>query len=131
MSTFIQQQKKYMEEKTREFKHIQKIIQINKNTQPDSGDDFFVNQCRDLYELIRDLKKKNCSLIKLKNKLNKDIDCLNKKNMTLTKSSNSIKGSTTSTTQMLLDKNVLYNRHLIYKYNLVIGSIIIILMLFN
>ena len=131
MSTFVQQEKKYMEEKTREFKDIQKVIQINKNTQHDSGDDFFHHQCRDLSELIHDLKKKNCSLIKLKNKLNKDIHCLKKKNMSLTESSNSIKGSTTSTTQMLLDKNVLYNRHLIYKYNLVIGSIIIILMLFN
>jgi len=131
MSTFVQQEKKYMEEKTREFKQIQKVIQINKNTQPDSGDDLFVNQCGDLSKLIRDLKKKNCSLIKLKNKLNKDIHCLKKKNMSLTESSNSIDGSTTSTRQMLLDKNALYNRHLIYKYNLVIGSIIIILMLFN
>lgn len=131
MSTFVQQEKKYMEEKTRELKHIQKIIQINKNTQHDRGSRFFKIECGDLSKFIRDLKKKNCSLIKLKNKLNKDIHCLKKKNMSLTESSNSIKGSTTSTTQMLLDKNVLYNRHLIYKYNLVVGSIIIILMLFN
>ena len=83
MSTFVQQEKKYMEEKTRELKHIQKIIQINKNTQHDRGDDFFINECRDLSKLIRDLKKKNCSLIKLKNKLNKDIHCLNKKNQAI------------------------------------------------
>ena len=79
MSTFVQQEKKYMQEKTREFKDIKKLIQINKNTQHDSGDDFFHHQCRDLSELIHDLKKKNCSLIKLKNKLNKDIHCLKKK----------------------------------------------------
>ena len=131
MSTFIQQEKKYMEEKTREFNHIQASVKKNINTQHDRGDDFFAIQSGELTQFIHDLKKKNCSLIKLKNKLNKDIHCLKKKNMSLTESSNSIKGSTTSTTQMLLDKNVLYNRHLIYKYNLVIGSIIIILMLFN
>lgn len=131
MSTFIQQEKKYMEEKTREFKHIKKVIQTNINTQHNRGDDFFAIQSGELTQLIHDLKKKNCSLIKLKNKLNKDIYCLKKKNMSLTESSNSIKGSTTSTTQMLVDKNILYNRHLIYKYNLVVGSIIIILMLFN
>ena len=131
MSTFIQQEKKYMEEQAKILKHIQAVVKKNINTQHDRGADFFGTECRDLSRFINNLKKKNCSLIKLKNKLNKDIHCLNKKNMTLTKSSNSIKGSTTSTTQMLVDKNVLYNRHLIYKYNLVIGSIIIILMLFN
>lgn len=83
-----------------------------------------------LNSFITNLKKLHCHSIKFKKKIKKDIHCLKKTHNNLSNTTSDIHSNNNSTFQMLKDKTVLYNKNLVYKYNLIIGLIIIVLALF-
>ena len=133
MNSFKTSENKYLCVKKKQFNCLlQDVNKIFKNCE-ESKENLKSLQhynCK-FKKLINDLKAKNESLLTFKSKFKNDITILKNRNNTLINTSDAIHNSNTSTGQMLDDKNVQYNEELMYKYNLVIGIIIIILMLFN
>jgi hypothetical protein len=128
MSSFKEQETKYIDMKTRELNNIKDIF--SKNKDKTTNKELFKDEKNKLSSILIELKSKHLDLLQFKEKLIVDVNCLNKRHTNLTNKNDIINNSITSTGKLLKDTNLLYNKHLINKYNLVVGSIILALLLF-
>lgn len=136
MSTFLDSEKKELNASKKVLTDIKNSVDnLKSNVTNDKNNLRTINILLDadigsLNSFIKNLKKLYCKSKNHKKKIKKDIHCLKKRHNHLSGSTNKIHGNNSATYKMLQDKNVLYNKKVIYKYNLIIGIIIIVLMLF-